>query len=285
MLAGKRLELLDRFTRHDPAAGGEIGDIFHMATETAIASGNLPAALAAAARAGDDSIGQGVPMLAPSRLTLTHALSGAFADAREEATEMARAWERAGRPSAGWMAPALYAAALVCGLTGDQSGVRAWSTRALELTKDQNVQGFAPFVHCRVALHDGRLAEALGIAERLPGEYLGKFDAYARAIAAECAVVAGLPDAEAGLAAVESAGEENDWAAACLVRARGRLDGDEGLLARSVAGWEHIDARFERACTLLLIADRAREGRAELAALGCPMPATPDNHRENLGLV
>jgi hypothetical protein len=39
-----------------------------------------------------------------------------------------------------------------------------------------------------------------------------------------------------------------------------------------VAGWERIDARFERACTLLLLDERADEGRAELRALGCRPP-------------
>ncbi|MQA63120.1 MAG: hypothetical protein GEU86_16880 [Actinophytocola sp.] len=189
MLADRRLRLLDRFARHDPAIGGEVGDIFHMVTETAIASGNLPAARIAAARAATDSIGQGVPMLAHSRLALTDALRGSFAEALVEAGEMVSAWRRAGKPTAGWMAPAQYAAAMVCGLTGDHTDMRMWSARALELTKDPKVQGFAHFVECRVALHDGRLDDALAIAEQLPAEYLGKFDAYARAIAAECAVV------------------------------------------------------------------------------------------------
>ena len=51
----------------------------------------------------------------------------------------------------------------------------------------------------------------------------------------------------------------NAWAAACLARARGRLHGDRDALAESVTGWERIGARFERACTLLLLADRAAE--------------------------
>jgi hypothetical protein len=34
-----------------------------------------------------------------------------------------------------------------------------------------------------------------------------------------------------------------------------------------------IGARFERACTLLLLSDRVEEGSAELAALRCTQPA------------
>jgi hypothetical protein len=43
---------------------------------------------------------------------------------------------------------------------------------------------------------------------------------YAWAIAAEVAVVAGLPDAAERLAAAAPAGEENYWAAACLAAPR-----------------------------------------------------------------
>jgi hypothetical protein len=85
--------------------------------------------------------------------------------------------------------------------------------------------------------------------------------------------VARLPDAAARLAAAAPAGEENYWAAACLARAAGRLHGDRGALEESLAGWERIDARFERACTLTLLDDRAGEGHAELRALGCRPPA------------
>ena len=69
------------------------------------------------------------------------------------------------------------------------------------------------------------------------------------------------------------AGAESDWAAACLARARGRLHDDPDALRESVAAWERIGARFERAVTLLFLPDRAAEGRDELAALGCARPA------------
>ncbi|HET7016580.1 MAG TPA: hypothetical protein VFI65_21840, partial [Streptosporangiaceae bacterium] len=95
---------------------------------------------------------------------------------------------------------------------------------------------------------------------------------YAWGIVAEVAVVAGLPDAASRLEEAAPAGAENYWAAACLARAAGRLHEDPAELERSVAGWERIGARFERACTLLLLPDRAPEGLAELAALGCRPP-------------
>jgi hypothetical protein len=41
----------------------------------------------------------------------------------------------------------------------------------------------------------------------------------------------------------------------------------------AVSGFERIGARFERACTLLLVSGQVDEGRAELSRLGCPIPA------------
>jgi len=75
------------------------------------------------------------------------------------------------------------------------------------------------------------------------------------------------------LSAAAPAGEENYWAASCLARTAGRLHGDRDALQQSLDGWERIDARFERACTLMLLPDRADGGRAELRALGCRPPA------------
>jgi hypothetical protein len=99
-------------------------------------------------------------------------------------------------------------------------------------------------------------------------------EGYARVTGAELAVVAGLPDAADRLAAAERYGPENEWAAACLARARGRHDSDPAALAAAAAGFERIGARAERACTLLLLPERADEGRAELRALGCAVPRT-----------
>jgi hypothetical protein len=83
-----------------------------------------------------------------------------------------------------------------------------------------------------------------------------------RALAELAPAIAARPPVTAG-----------DGPVACLARAAGRLHGDRAALEESLAGWERIQARFERACTLMLLEDRAQEGQAELRALGCPPPA------------
>jgi hypothetical protein len=55
----------------------------------------------------------------------------------------------------------------------------------------------------------------------------------------------------AAAALIDSAGPagENRWAAACVDRARGRLDDDPDLIQQATHAFAAIDARFEQACT------------------------------------
>ena len=56
--------------RHDPAVGGEVADVFHMATEAAMAAGDLEAGLAAAHRAYGDRVGEGLAHFAATHLVV-----------------------------------------------------------------------------------------------------------------------------------------------------------------------------------------------------------------------
>jgi predicted ATPase/DNA-binding CsgD family transcriptional regulator len=284
----ERAALLGMLARHDPRAGAEIVDTFHMVTEIAVTAGDLPDALTTARMVQDDDIAGGQPHMAASKAILPLVLQGRFDEGLTQAAIMWDAWQRAGRPPARWMGPAAYAAVLAHGLRGDDKEHDDWLVRLRAITgtgahgaTGTYLASFAAFSDARIALHQGRIGAAVVAVADLPlGQepwygtprwYAAR--PYAWAIAAEVAVVAQAPDAAAQLAAAAPAGAENYWAAACLDRAAGRLRGDDAALARSLAGWERIDARFERACTLLLMTGRADEGRTELAALGCHPPS------------
>src|SRR5262249_38184177 len=138
------------------------------------------------------------------------------------------------------------------------------------------------FADARIALHRGDLDHAAQAATGLgigSGLWFGarhlQYDSFALAVAVEAAVIQGAPDAAERLAHAAPAGAANRWAAACLARAAaaGRHPGDAASLEESLAGWEHLEARFERAVTLLLMPGRESEGLAELDALDCPPPA------------
>lgn len=283
-LGDERLRLFDRLPRHDPRIGLEIIDTLHVVPLAAVAAGDLPRALTAARRAWDDPL-SGLYMRA-SKSVAPLALSGRFDEALDYAAAMWDGWRRAGRPTARWMAPAVHAAALVHGLRGGGEGGRLhreWRDRARDMAEPWDPQSiaasFAAFAEVRVALHTGAVEDALAAVVDLaavapwPQATHQFYDAYSWAVAAEAAVVAGLPDAGERLAAAAPAGAENAWAAACLARAAGRLHGDRDALRESLGGWERIDAAFERACTLVLLPDRAAEGLAQLASLGCEPPA------------
>jgi predicted ATPase/transcriptional regulator with XRE-family HTH domain len=286
----ERADLLSELPRHDPRAGTEIIDTFHMVTEIAVTAGDLPAALSTALLArGDDIVGE-QPHRTASKPILPLVLQGRFDEAFDRAGEMWEAWNNAGQPAARWMAKAVYGVILGYGLRGDGASQGEWKGRLAEFLAaggDQiaarNLEAAAAFTGARIALHDGRLEAAVAAIADVDGDSQPWYETphwyslrpYAWAIAAEVAVVAGLPEAENRLEAAAPAGAENYWAGACLARALGRFHGDRASLERSVSGWERIGARFERACTLLLLPERAAEGRTELAELRCQPPAPP----------
>ena len=267
----ERLQLLDRLPRHDPGVGGEIADIFHMASEAAVGAGHLEAALANARNSYHDDTNQGLPQFAATHLLPPLVLRGEFDEAMEQAMVMYEGWEHAGRPPAGWMSPAFFAAALVFGLRGEDDAYAKWTELATSIARMKGPSTCGSYFESRFALHGGAIEQARQLSTS-QADNGGYYQPYVQAVRVETAVIAGSDDAEEQLVTAQRLAEENDFVAAQLLRAAGRLHHDETALKESVDGWEAIGARFERACTLLLLPDRVDEGAAELAALGCVPP-------------
>jgi predicted ATPase/class 3 adenylate cyclase len=286
-LAVERMATLAAMSRHDPRASIELTDTLHMLNENALAAGELPTALREMRKLQHDDVMVFVGFNAISKLLCGLVLTGEFGEAAQRADEMWGSWLTAGSPIARWMAPAVLAAALGAGLCGDDPAADEWVLRARRVVGDatllthRNSAGMATFAFARRAMHAGRLAEAAQLtrtygANADPWYDVDKrwfYDAYVWALDAELAVLTGAADARARLDAARPAAAENRGAAACLSRARGRHQQERQLLEESIELWAAIDARFERAVTLLLLPDRAEEGRAELAAIGATVPA------------
>jgi predicted ATPase/DNA-binding CsgD family transcriptional regulator len=224
-IARERLALLDRMDRHHPYAAAEILDAFHFAWLCAFATGDLAGALSTARSIGRDDLLGTHPYRPASKIVPPLVLLGRFDEALHHAEVMWTGWQRSGAPIAVWVSPAASAAALARGLLGDDAGRRLWQARAAAaLGAGTPVPAgagaaFAVFVDARLALHAEAFGEASDLVRRaFAGTSGGWLAPYARAAAAELAVHAGLPDADERLAA--AATEENDWAAACLARAR-----------------------------------------------------------------
>ena len=273
------MRLVAGLPRHDPYAAAEIIDAYHVASTTAIATGDLPAALSVAAAAVEvDPVGDHAYISLP-RLVRVYGLTGRFDACLERADELWSRWQQAGSPPMEWMSSAVAVAAMVHGLREDGS-FDEWQARALEMARTEDpstapsLAAPAVFARARVAVHQGSGPDAPDLVSQAFADFAESWWApYARAAGAELAVAAGLPDAAERLAAAAPAGAENDWAAACLTRAAARVCGDADGMRSAVAAFERIDARYERACTLLLTPDGRAEGLAELTDLRIPVPA------------
>lgn len=270
----ERLRLLTRLPRHVPASGGEVADVLHMASDTPLVSGQLPAAVEQARIVREEVRDRGIAHMGSAHLVTPLVLQGAFADAQREAEVMRDEWERVGSPPASWMSPAVRATALSYELQGDDEHAREWLALAGRL--GEAMQGFAAFADLRVALHRGALdivAAAVEAAGDLSVRRNQPYDRFTRALVAEAAAITGAPQAAALVQNAVELGLENDWIAACAQRARGRLTAERTAFDAALAAWEAIGARFEWACTLALLDDRRDEAIALLADLGCAPPA------------
>ncbi|TDW14268.1 ATP-binding protein [Kribbella kalugense] len=256
--AQERLALAATLPEHDPRAVAEIVDAFHAGSTAAIAAGELNEAVRLALLT-DDPV-HGHPYITAPRKVRAFALCGRLDEAVQAAELMWNGWRAAGCPPRAWMASAAATAALAHGLLG--TGLDAlWQHRALEIaqvndaTDDPGLAAPAAFVDARLAIHHHDTAvptaAVAGLVERALAEFPEPWWVpYARAAGAELAVVAGLPDAAQY---VESAVTENAWADAVLLRATGRLHGDQDALAEAAARFGRIGAAFEQAHTLRLL--------------------------------
>ncbi|GAA3440835.1 hypothetical protein Pve01_20140 [Planomonospora venezuelensis] len=269
----QRLALLESMDHHDPRATAEIEDAFLAASTLAIAVGDLPAALTTARRAAGSALIGEAPFITANQLIPVLVLTGGFDQAQHHAEALWNWWRQSGRPAAGRTWPAFAMSMLLHGLRGDREEQRRWHRRTCEAVGPHNAHwlgesSLTAFIDLRLAVHHHDTAAAPRLVDRIFADSGGVSHlVYTRALAAELAVIAALPAADDHLAAVEADAGENDWALACLARARGRLHEDPRQVTASVEGWERIGARFERAQTLLLLPGRTAEGLAELAAL------------------
>jgi predicted ATPase len=271
VVSAQRLDLLPRLARHRPAVGGEVGDLLHMASETALLAGDLPSALERARLARRELQDRGIPHMVAVHHVVPLVLQGRFAEAQAEARIMRDAWERAGSPPATWLTPAVHATALSYELQGDDDEAARWHEFADRVGASQ--QSFDLFARFRLGLYRGDLPVVLALEAEFDDDPMRQYCHFARAVLAEAAVIAGDGRAAELVEVAARLGAENDWVAAYALRAAGRLAGDRSLVDASVRAWEALDAPFERAVTLTLLDDRRAEGIDALAALGCAPPA------------
>ncbi|GAB3896446.1 hypothetical protein GCM10029964_077800 [Kibdelosporangium lantanae] len=256
----RRLDLAQRLDPNDPAQAVERDDAMTRTSLEAAMNGDVRTARYVA----DRTLGDEPTYLAVNDAIPAYVLSGALDEAVGLADAMWTGWQEAGRPHGQWMWVTLPFVVLAHGLLGDQQAVTTWWARIDELTGSpgpdvsERLRPLTAYVTARIAVHtadhtdhtaDTRDARAL--VDHVDTLTTGKFLPYARSVAAELAVVAGLPDAADILAAVTPT--DHPWASAYASRAAGRLHGDPALLADSAERWEQLGAGAELAYTRRLL--------------------------------
>jgi predicted ATPase/DNA-binding CsgD family transcriptional regulator len=277
----ERLDILAPL-RMTAAAGLEFADAYNMATDCALAAGDLRRAREFALRVRRLPFQREEEHLATTRLILVTMLAGAWDDAMALAQPFLDGYERAGRPVAGALTRGALAIAAIHGFRGDAAGEARWRELAATLTvPDGPKLSSAGVLHGMLLLHRGEFAEAVHRLLVEPsfvcGWHDGMWQPWHAALSAEAAVLAGLPDAGQYVtrAAARTAG--NPVAVGLARRAAALLARDEAGLT---AAAEHLRAsgcHYEWARTLALHPDpAARErGEAAIAALGATPPVRP----------
>ena len=265
-----------------PVSALEVADALFMATECALAAGDLRGARQLAWRIHDLPFHREESHLATARLIVAAALAGDWDEVTALAGRFREGWERAGRPRAGGLHRAAYAAATVYGLRGDDDARAGWLQIARAVVTPQAWVyqiHFGEFFDALLLLHRGLPEEALRLLETPPEQFRGWYDGMWRpwyaALWAEAAVVAGHRDAAARIRRACLMTRDNPIAAAIVERAAA-LAGDRDGLIPAAAVLAAAGCRYQWARTLVLIggAERVR-GEAVLAAMGATAMAWP----------
>ncbi len=270
-------------------SGFEFADAFLMAAECGIAAGDLRSARALAERSRDLPFYREEGHLATARLIVVTALAGDWDETVALADRFREGWDRAGRPRAGNLTRAAYAAATVHGLRGDEDTRTTW----LDIVDGLATPGrplswihFGEFFDALLLLHRGQPEQAMRLLHTAPEEFRewhnGMWRPWYAALWAEAAVLTRHEDAAARIHRARLMTMDNPIAAAIVDRAAamdGRAGDRDGLIA-AAAALQAAGCRYQWARTLVLIggAERMR-GESALAAIGAtpmaPMAVPP----------
>jgi hypothetical protein len=276
----RRIELLEPL-RLTAASGQEFADAYAMATDCAIAAGDLRGGKLLAERVRDLPYFQEEMHLRTARLLLVAALAGDWDDVLTLADRFREGWDRAGRPQVGNLSRAAHAVAAIYGLRGDDDARAVW----LEIVAGLATPGarcagrFGEFFDALVLLHRGQIESALTLLETPPEQFRtwasGLWRPWYAALWAEAGVVAGSRDLDERIRRARLMARDNPIATAIVDRAAA-LAGDGDGMFPAAAALEAAGCRYQWARTLVLIggAERLR-GEAALAAMGATAMVWP----------
>jgi predicted ATPase/DNA-binding CsgD family transcriptional regulator len=268
----------------------EFYDAYQMASQCAVAAGDLGEAQRLGEGLCDLPFYREEDHLATSRLIVVGFLCGEWEKALHLAEMFRAGWERAGRPIAGNLSTAPYAAATMHALRGDDAARADWMTIVETLTipgRPLTVIHVGEFFEALVLLHRGRAVEAVQLLgdspETFVNHYNGMWRAWYASAWAEAAVLAELPDADERVRLALPLTAGNPIAAALVRRSSAllgmgdpRAEGGRDELVAAASALRTLGARYQWARTLVMLGGPdAERGAAELQDLGATPTAWP----------
>ena len=265
----RRTELLAPM-RVTAVAALEFFDGLLMATECAIATGDLLAARTMAERLRDLPFHREEGHLTTARLILVTVLTGDWAEAVVLAERYREGWERAGRPRAGNLSRSAYAAATMHGLRGDDGARAEW----LDIVEGLRTPGrtlsemrYGEFFDAWLLLHRGLNEQAARALEAQPEQlsqwYNGMWRPWYAAMWAEAAVLSRHPEAAARVDRARLVAAGNPIAVAIVERAAalGKPGGDRDGLTAAAAALATAGCRYQWARTLVFLGGEHQSAR------------------------
>ena len=271
--------------------GFEMFDGLIMATECAIATGDLAGARRLAQRLRDLSFYRRERHIATSRLLVVTVLAGDWDEAAELAAEFGEDWNHAGRPRAGNLVRGAYAVSTMYALRADTDAHERWAeiSNALQSPGNSDWTGHVNhFFDALLLLHQGFeervIAELTAAPEDFTHWYAALWRPWYAALWAEAAVLTGAPDADDRLTRARSAAGGNPIAGALVDRAwavqNGALTGTMSAartgLTDAAAALLEAGCRYQWARTLIMLGGADRTvGESALARMGAQAMAWP----------
>jgi hypothetical protein len=259
-----------------PANGMEPSDAYCMATECAIAAGDLRSARTLAEGVRDLPFFRQEAHLANSRLLLVTSLAGDWDEAIALGEGFLEGWELAGRPHAGNLSRGPYALATVYGLRGDDAARAKWLQVVDGLQTPRRPISdihFGEFFDAMLLLHRGEHAAAFDMLRASPEDfnawYSGMWRPWYAALWVEAAVMCHDGEAYGRIQRARPLTAANPIASAIVDRAVAVASGTRGALLRAAEALQTAGWRYQWARTLAFAGGaEAATGRAILAAMG-----------------
>jgi class 3 adenylate cyclase len=270
----ERLQILDDLPRGDPAVEVERSDALHMMVESLAQVGELEGALEYATKARELDLSRGVVYSGWSRAMVPAFFLGRWDEVIDMGRRVRDAWVAMDRPPSAFMGGAIAAAGAVLGYRGDLDAHDDWMDFAAEISGGGGqMLGVAVF-RGDVALHRGDLEAAVSLLEVDPNNmsYFWWGPLYF-ATRAEAIVQAGSRRADEVLDEARRAAGENPYPRAIVLRASGRLHGDEGRVREALDLFRGRNAPYQVARTAWLLGGEERaEAERVFAELGATLP-------------